>query len=111
MTTKARTAKTQTTGTPRIEREDQSVNYIEHLATGTHTLRVRIHSNAYAAQSWGKVERWDGTRWHEVVATSGESLLVGRTTKLYVMPRHDITPTLFAADRARLLSLAGEVLV
>lgn len=108
-----------TVGTPRVEREDQSVNYIEIADAGgtafesghvLHRLRITIHSNAYTNQSWAKVERWDGTQWHEVVAMSGASLIVGCHQKLYLLRTADLRTSLFAADRERLLVLAGDVL-
>jgi hypothetical protein len=34
-------------------------------------LHILIHSNAYAEQSWAKIEKWDGTQWHLLVQIAG----------------------------------------
>lgn len=39
-----------------------------------HKLRLTVRCNAYDMQSYGRVERWDGTAWHEVHSIPGEQL-------------------------------------
>jgi len=56
----------------------QSWNYEELLEivfpTGSAKLRLTIRSNAYVDQSYGTLERWDGSRWQQVVHRAGVEL-------------------------------------
>lgn len=44
----------------------QSWDYIAIRKVADHRLRVRLHRDAYDFQSYARVERWDGSKWHEV---------------------------------------------
>jgi hypothetical protein len=101
---------------PRVERSGQSVVYVYVIRCdvkddGTrHTVRLTIHANAYASQSWAKAERWDGTQWHEVATIRGAALrvedgLYARTDDYALDARR------FSADVQTLLLLVEEVLV
>lgn len=102
---------TKTLGTPRIEGRGQTVDYIEHLLHNKsgydNTLRIHIHDDSHARQAWAHVERWDGTRWHEVVTMNGEAFALehGIGYRVHEPAAHD-----FKTDRDRLLALALEVL-
>lgn len=55
----------------RVWNSGQSWHY-EHTFAFKDGQRCRstIRRNAYAAQSFGKVERWDGSQWREVLSRS-----------------------------------------
>jgi hypothetical protein len=97
----------------RVSGKGQTVNFVESLwyqdsTDAVHVLRVKIHNDSYRDQSWGKVERWDGTQWHEVASINGAefSMELGIGYK----PR-TITAADFWQDRDHLLQLAQEVLL
>ena len=105
------------TQSQRVEGAGQTVDYTEHLTlqiTGKskrHTLRVIVHSDTYADQAWGRIDRHDGTKWHEVASVKGCSLQVDRQAVGY---KRDLTPNdrirMFKADRDALVAFAEEVL-
>lgn len=44
-------------------------------------LKYEVEHNAYAFQSWGRAELWNGTKWNLVHAIPGEALRTyGRTS-------------------------------
>lgn len=92
----------------RVELENQDVNYTEHLAFGDHTLRIYLRNNAYQDQSYGKVERWNGEEWKDVVYVPGRSLLM--RCGLYVAEASKRQAEVFHGDRDKLISLMKEVL-
>lgn len=83
---------------PRIMRERQTVIYVNVMRVwgrkhtvndlDIETIRVTIHANAYRDQSFGCVERWDGSQWHRVVYIPGANLKMDPTC-LYVVSGHD----------------------
>jgi hypothetical protein len=103
-----------TTTSHRIEGSGQQVDYTEHLTLdnggrkGRHTLRVLLHIDSYVAQAWGRVERHDGVRWHEVASLKGCSLATDLKIG-YTKGTGAKTPD-FATDRNTLVKLAEEVL-
>jgi hypothetical protein len=94
------------TKSARTEGTGQFVSYIEHASYKKQVVRITVRLGGYASQSWGVVERWDGAEWREVVTVKGEALLVDPNAGY---KRQALLP-LFAADRARLVQLATEVL-
>jgi len=56
----------------RVWNQDQSWEYehVFNLNDGDHIMRTTIRRNAYDAQSFGKVERWDGAEWKLVLTRS-----------------------------------------
>lgn len=85
-----------------------------------HTIRIRIRSNAYVAQSYGIVERWDGAQWRQVAQRDGVELAskpqqyLGNGTHTgvvsYVAPLTNEGRDAFFADRDTLVAAAREVL-
>lgn len=53
---------------------NQSWRYEHTVRVGQTVLRISICRNAYDFQSWGKVERWDGAKWQQVVYKAIEFL-------------------------------------
>ncbi len=106
---------TSTTST-RIETTSQSVYYTEHLTlqiTGKakrHQLRIIVRADSYREQSFGLVERHDGTKWHELVSVKGVSLKVDGKAVVYGRLTDVAKARAFAADRNSLVVLAEEVL-
>lgn len=102
----------------RVEGKGQTVDYIEHgwmqtngtlrANRGRHTLRVRIHADTYAFQSYGVVERWDGKQWHEVARVRGEALMV--EDRIGYKDGAGERELAFRADATYLRQLAEEVL-
>lgn len=98
----------------RVEGRGQTVDYTEHLTlqiTGKnkrHTLRVLIHVDTYADQAWARVERHDGTKWHEVASVKGSSLKID--LKIGYVRQSSVPVQAFKADRDFLVELAEEVL-
>lgn len=78
----------------RVWNEHQSWNFQRTVATRHGQLRTTIRRNAYDEQSWSKVERWDGSRWQEVVSIPIEFLSCKSLS--YVV--NGITKKEFAAD-------------
>ena len=74
---------------------------MEVLREGDHVLRLHILDNKVARRA--RIERWDGTQWHEVhhlVPSRMETKVVGASS---------ISAETFAADRALLVALAREI--
>ena len=98
----------------------QTTEYIEHLVLdGVHTLRLTVHWDSYADQSWGRIARWNGDQWHVVAAINGPALNVnakradGSRVWIYT-GRGDLGKfqvAAFQGDRQHLIALAKEVLV
>lgn len=103
----------------RIERPNgQRIEYLEILdATATdgtggaakHRIRVYVSSDSYAAQSFGRVERWDGNKWQTAAAISGAHLSVPAGLAYQATSDQDIRAK-FAPDCTRLLKMAEDVL-
>ncbi len=103
----------------RISGKGQCVDYVEHLVLtpttvghgGQAKLRIRLHFDTYVFQSWGKVERWNGSEWREVVAMDGHELRgnreIGHRYEATDAQRRDA----FLADRDELIALTKEVLL
>lgn len=72
-----------------------------------HRLRVLVRADSYRAQSWSRVERWDGQAWQEVWSVPGEALLVEEKIAYRAAPA---TVADFAADAAAVLARAAQVL-
>lgn len=51
----------------RVYNQDQSWYYERTVSVGSHKLKIDIRRNAYDNQSYGRVHRWDGTKWQLVV--------------------------------------------
>lgn len=82
----------------------QSNDYDEILKSGEHKLRIRMHHDwCYSKQCWAKVERWDGTKWHNVV--SG-----GRPSFLSTGADYGNRNTIFGPMRNKLLAEAEAVI-
>ena len=99
----------------RIEGNGQVVEYIEHLTLFAahmkrHTLRVTVHNDHYAAQSYGTVERWDGKKWAEVATTRTLTMPLGICYIFGKTAAYDAKLEAFRPDRDRLVVLAEEVL-
>ena len=90
----------------RMETVGQVCDYTSHVKLGAHMLRVRVHVDGYVSQSWGQIERWDGTQWHEVASLQGSSLAVN----LEIAYAAGRKPSAFACDHERLVMLAMEIL-
>lgn len=98
----------------RICRGSQDVDYVEVLkltckATGLHTLRVKIRSNAYAIQSYARAERWDGEQWHPLCELGQGNMKT--PTSLYTRSEavHGGLEAKFTADRNELVKLAEAI--
>jgi hypothetical protein len=61
----AKTAKN-TTIDVTVTKSGQAAYFTELLTPFEHRLRVSIKSDTYAEQSDARIERFDGSRWHEV---------------------------------------------
>lgn len=97
----------------RVEGKGQTVDYTEHVILQgfrgkPHTLRVLIHVDSYVDQAWGRVERHDGTKWHEVASVKGCSLKID--LKIGYARQSSVPVEAFQADRNFLIALAEEVL-
>jgi hypothetical protein len=99
-----------------VVKAGQEVNYVELVQLPSHLdrphrLRIRIRADSYVAQSWAKVERWDGGQWQEVYTIEGASMHTARANGVGLAYRQG-KPTAadFAADRAELLARALDVL-
>jgi hypothetical protein len=95
-----------------VVKSGQEVNYaglVTFVGAGgvSHQLRVRVRADSYVAQSWGRVERWDGAAWQEVWYVPGEALNVPQ--KLAYRTARPVAQD-FAADVAALLQRAADVL-
>lgn len=84
----------------------QSHDYHEILQAGEHKLQIRLHHDYHypLKQSYARIERWDGTKWH-VVASEGQPRF-GTSNR---MGTQEFT-TLFTPMREKLLSLAEAVI-
>lgn len=94
----------------RIEGAGQSVDYVEHYCSAqvkNLQLRIRVHVDSYAQQSFGIVEMMTAAGWREVATIRGEAL---KTDSHVTLQKSLKIPASFAADRDRLLELAIEVL-
>lgn len=98
----------------RICRASQDVDYVEVLTLSCslqdHKLRITIRSNAYANQSYAKVERWNGDEWKYLHSLGGGNMKT--PTALYVHhPSVDgDLEGKFRKDRDELVKLAGDIL-
>ena len=105
------------TAKPRVKTIDkrichggQDVDYVEVLQAGDHKLRVKIRSDAYAFQSYARVERWDGEKWQFLHGLGSSNM---RTpTGLYTVHRavDGHLETKFRKDRDELVRLAEAIL-
>ena len=108
MSTKSTTKSTKSTKAETISANfeghgRQTVTYRETLDLGGQKLRIIIKSDSYIFQCGARIERWDGTQWHEVhhlVPSRMETKVVGASS---------ISAETFAADRALLVALAREI--
>lgn len=81
----------------------QANDYMEILKSGEHKLKIRLHhDSAYANQCYARVERWDGTKWHNV-ASEGRPQFPGQRKGMLV-------ETDFRPLREKLLRLAEEII-
>ncbi len=105
----------------RATESNGDVMYVGHVryrqGTGsmspTHTLRVRIRWNSHEFQSWGKIERWDGTEWREVATRIGDDLECHHPVKMakYSRSRHaPDDPELFWPDVDALIEQAKAII-
>lgn len=92
---------------PTITKGQQDVTYQELIIDGGERLRIRIRSDSYKFQSFGRVERWDGAKWQEVWSIPPLTLAVPEGLAYFNRP---ITAADFAADRRTLLDHAAVVL-
>lgn len=94
-----------------IGKGGQSADYTELLTLGTtdrtHRLRVTIRSDAYAFQSFARIDRFDGTLWHPL-GSIHHARMHTRTGLAY--GRHALAEGDFAADRNALVNLARLIL-
>lgn len=90
-----------------IAKGSQDLKYTEIVRFGEHRLRIEMRADSYVAQSWAKVERWNGSEWAELYTIEGA--LMQTTHKLYYLPGQR-TAKDFAADRAELMARAAEIL-
>jgi len=74
---------------------------------GEYKLRVRIRRNAYDEQSYALVERWDGSKWHEVVKQPIDRC---ECQSLSYVTR-GVTTEAFENDCKRLLDMAKAVVL
>jgi len=75
-----------------------------------HKLRILIHTDTYLQQAYAKVERWDGTKWNNVVFMDGEELTtpkeIGYRKSQMTRPDYE---SAYSTDIHVLLKLATEV--
>ncbi len=77
-------------------------NVIYGLEESTHKLRVRIRREAYDAQSYAMVHRWDGNQWQEVIIQPISSCVCKKIS--YVDEK--VTKQDFTEDYDRLVTTA-----
>jgi hypothetical protein len=106
-----------TTFEPRLEAAYQALEFIEHVTVETadgreHKIRVTVHVDFYEHQSYGTVERWDGSRWEPMVRVNGESLTQHSRDALLLNVKSEFKTMLemFHDDRQALLELTEQVL-
>jgi hypothetical protein len=80
----------------------QSWNYDLIVVSSGVRYRVEIRRNAYDFQSWAKVSRWDGTKWHPVYNEPIESCRCKSISYVERDVQHDV----FRPDALRLLETA-----
>lgn len=97
------------TGSVRVEGRGQRVDYVEHVKFTSHTLRIRLHDDMYEDQAYAIVERWDGSKWHEVVAVRGAAMKIEHGVGYRTLSDAELI-RLFRPDRDKLFALAQEVL-
>jgi len=78
------------------------------LGGTAHSLRVEIRYDSYQDQSWGKIERWNGSEWKEVFTLSGRQLRGYDKGLCYRRQAPSLAD--FALDLATLEARAEEVL-
>ena len=93
----------------RFYNENQSwiLNYTVGIGD-EHRLLVEIRRNAYDQQSYGRVSRWDGTRWHRVVNVPISECQCRVVS--YVQPEGKAREDLFVLDAYRLLEEAKKII-
>jgi hypothetical protein len=90
-----------------LARASQSLTLTDIVAAPNgDRLRIRIKSDSYDFQSYARIDRWDGTQWHNVHSIDYANM--STATKLSYDPRSDVTD--FAKDRMRLLTAAINIL-
>ena len=106
MTTSKRSTTPTQVGTASVVKGGQDVKFTALYELGEHTFRVVVRSDSYVDQSFGKIERWDGTKWREVWSLAGRSLKVENKLAYRQAP-----PTVqdFLPDVNTLLQRAKEV--
>lgn len=98
----------------RVCRGQQDVDYVEVLTVTCkrgrtitpHKLRVKIRSDAYAFQSYARVERWDGDKWHAVHDLGYSNM----KTPIGLSHASGDLEAKFTADRDELVKLAEAIL-
>jgi hypothetical protein len=90
----------------RVWNESQSWWFERIEIVGRDRLRTTIRHNAYAEQSYAKIERWDGAGWQTVHRIPGSQIKI---TACYTQRTIDAEKH-FAADAAELLRVAAAVI-
>lgn len=102
----------------RICRGSQDIDYVEILTlvgkagrtAAAHKLRIKIRSNAYASQSYARVDRWDGGQWQLVHELGQGNMKTPASLYTWNESVHGTLEAKFAADRNELVRLAGAIL-
>lgn len=71
-------------------------------------LRVDIERDSYSFQSHARIEKWDGHKWNPLAHI--DYPLMQTEEGLHVGPRA-VTPSMFAKDRDRLISMAKAIIL
>jgi hypothetical protein len=95
-------------GTVRVWKGGQDIHYSGLLQFGDHKLRIEARFDSYREQSFGKIERWSGSKWEQVYYLPGAAL-VGFIDKAAYRQQAP-TAADFQADVTFLIARAEEVL-
>lgn len=60
--------------TQTFSRSRHAYTFVRIVTAGGHVLRATVHRDFYEHQCRGTVERFDGTRWHEVISQPSEKI-------------------------------------
>ena len=85
---------------------NQSWCYDSIVKIDEHKLRVSIRRNAYDSQSYCKISRWDGTKWHFITSKPIEQCKCSDAS--YVVKKVNIK--LFQMDAEELIKEATQVI-
>jgi hypothetical protein len=94
----------------RLYNSNQSWMYQLIVNIEGHKLRVSIKRNAYDFQSYAKIMRWDGHKWHFITSMPIETCKCAAVS--YVMRRDEhFDISLFRKDAKQLIEEAKEVVL